>query len=191
VLRTACEHLVAWRDDPDLGDLSVAVNISGRHLLSLTVVDDVRRALEETGADPERLSVEITDTVLLTEMPLVVEHLGRIRALGVHVAIDDFGTGYTSVAHLRSLPADVIKIDRSLVVAAGVAPDIHVLKLLVGTAHALGMRLVAEGVETEEQLARVHALGCDLAQGFLLSRPTPAAGLRSAIASLRDVAAAS
>jgi predicted signal transduction protein with EAL and GGDEF domain len=185
VLRRACEHLVAWRGDDVLGDLSVAVNISGRHLLSLTVVDDVRRALESTGADPARLTVEITETVLLTEMPLVVEHLRQIRALGVRVAIDDFGTGFTSLAHLRALPVDVLKIDRSLVVAAGDAPDVHVLSLLVGTAHALGMRLVAEGVETEEQLANMRMLGCDHVQGFVFSRPTPAAELRGAVSTLR------
>jgi diguanylate cyclase (GGDEF)-like protein len=182
VLRRACQQLAAWRDDDVLGDLTVAVNLSGRHLLSLTVVDDVRDALETNGVPPERLTVEITETVLLTDVPVIVEHLKQLRALGVRVAIDDFGTGYTSLTHLRSLPVDVLKIDRSLVVSGGVAPDVHVLGLLAGTAHALGLRLVAEGVETDEQFRRMQDLGCDDLQGYLISRPVPADALRAFMA---------
>ena len=162
-----------------LGNLTVAVNLSGRHLLSLTVLDDVRDALDRHGVSPDQLVLEITETVLLHDVPLIVQHINRLRALGVRVAIDDFGTGYTSLSQLRALPVDVLKIDRSLVVAGASPTDAHVLGLLVGTAHALGLRLVAEGVETPEQLQRMHDLGCDDIQGYLISRPVPADALRA------------
>ena len=181
VLRNACEHLVLWGDDPDLRDLSVGVNLSGRHLLSLTVLDDVRAAFELTGADPNRMVIEITETVLMADLPLVVDHLEQLRSMGIKIAIDDFGTGYTSLTHLRRLPVDVIKVDRSMVVSAERPADALVLKLLVDTVHSLGLRLIAEGVETLEQLERVETLGCDQIQGYLFSRPVPALGLREAM----------
>jgi EAL domain-containing protein (putative c-di-GMP-specific phosphodiesterase class I) len=118
---------------------------------------------------------------MLTDIRLVTEHLNELRELGVHVAIDDFGTGYTSLVHLRSLPADILKIDRSMVSSGDKGVDAHVLALLVETAHALGLRLVAEGVETPEQLERVRLLGCQSIQGFLFSRPLPVVELRSYI----------
>ena len=157
----------------------MAVNLSGRHLLSLTVVKDVREALNRHGVRPERLSVEVTETTMLTDIALVSEHLNQLRALGVHVAIDDFGTGYTSLIHLRSLPADILKIDRSMVSSGHQGVDGHVLALLVETAHVLGLRLVAEGVETHEQLDRVRSLGCESIQGFLFSRPLPLPELKA------------
>jgi diguanylate cyclase (GGDEF)-like protein/PAS domain S-box-containing protein len=188
VLGEACRQLAAWADDPTLGALTVSVNLSGRHLLNLTVVDDVRRTLAETGADPASLVLEITETVILTDLPVVVEHLRRIRALGVRIAIDDFGTGYTSLTHLRSLPVDVVKIDRSMIVAE-LPSDTHVLKLLVDTVHALGLGLVAEGVETDAQLERLESLGCERVQGFLFSRAVPAGALRDAVRAARRATA--
>jgi diguanylate cyclase (GGDEF)-like protein len=180
VLHEACRHLASWTDDPALGALTVSVNLSGRHLLNLTVIDDVRAALHATGADPTRLVLEITETVLLADLPMVIEHLRELRTLGVQIAIDDFGTGYTSLTHLRSLPVDVVKIDRSMVIAEQPI-DAHVLKLLVDTVHALGLGLVAEGVETDAQLDRLNALGCDQIQGFLFCRPVPGGELREAV----------
>jgi diguanylate cyclase (GGDEF)-like protein len=188
VLGEACRQLASWADDPTLGALTVSVNLSGRHLLNLTVVDDVRRTLAETGADPASLVLEITETVILTDLPVVVEHLRRIRALGVRIAIDDFGTGYTSLTHLRSLPVDVVKIDRSMIVAE-LPSDTHVLKLLVDTVHALGLGLVAEGVETDAQLERLESLGCERVQGFLFSRAVPAGDLRDAVRAARRATA--
>jgi diguanylate cyclase (GGDEF)-like protein len=185
VLHEACRRLVRWGRDASTDDLEVAVNLSGRHLLSLTVVDDVRDALEATGADPARLVIEITETVVVDNLVLAGEHLDRLRALGVRIAIDDFGTGYTSLAHLRRLPADVIKLDRSLVVAAADEPaDARVLELVVGTAHALGMTVVAEGIETDHQLELARRVGCDQLQGYLLARPGPEPALRAFVAAL-------
>ncbi len=175
-LQRACEQLASWgAHEPGGHDaFHVSVNLSGRHLTSLTVVDDVQRALRERGVDPSRLVVEITETALVDDFALAADHLGRLRALGVRIAIDDFGTGYTSLAHLRHLPADIIKIDRSLIVAADGNPAAtQILELVVGTAHALGTVVVAEGIETAEQLALVRALGCDHVQGYLTGRPVP------------------
>jgi diguanylate cyclase (GGDEF)-like protein len=175
VLRRACEQLARWSDDPRLRTLHVAVNLSPRHLSNLTVVDDVRRALEATGVEASRLVVEITETALVDDPVLAAEHLSEIRSLGVRTALDDFGTGYTSLAHLRRLPVDIIKVDRSLVVAgAEDTADARVLGLVVGTAHALGMQVVAEGIETAAQCDLVASLGCDELQGYLVSRPVPA-----------------
>jgi diguanylate cyclase (GGDEF)-like protein len=174
VLRRACEQLVEWQAAPGLAGMHVAVNLSRRHLASLTVVDDVRNALEATGADPAQLVVEITETVVIDDFAQAVEHLHALRQLGVRIAIDDYGTGYTSLTHLRRLPVDIIKIDRSLVVAASEPADAVVLELMIGTAHALGIEVVAEGVETAAQSELVTRLGCDVLQGFLFSRPVPA-----------------
>jgi diguanylate cyclase (GGDEF)-like protein len=182
VLREACRILAEWTDDPFLGNLRLAVNLSGRHVLSLTVVDDVRRALDAAGVDPGRLSVEVTETVVLSDLALATEHLSRLRALGVAIVIDDFGTGYTSLAHLRQLPVDVIKVDRSLVVdAAERASDARVVELVVGAAKANGMAVVAEGIETMGQLDAMRAAGCDHFQGFLIARPGPVDALVSPV----------
>jgi diguanylate cyclase (GGDEF)-like protein len=174
VLDRACAQLAAWQDDPALGSINVAVNLSGRHLLQLSCFDDVCGALRRHGVAPERLTIEITETVLLADLAPIAEHLHALRAIGVRVAIDDFGTGYTSLTHLGSLPADVLKIDRSLVVGASTTTaQAHVVGLLVGTAHALGMSVTAEGVETPEQHDTVLTLGCDHVQGFGLATPVP------------------
>jgi diguanylate cyclase (GGDEF)-like protein len=178
VLREACSVLALWGADPRREHLRLAVNLSGRHVLSLTVVDDVRSALEAAGVDPSRLSIEVTETVVLSDLALATDHLSRLRQLGVSISIDDFGTGYTSLAHLRQLPVDVLKIDRSLVVdAAEREADARIVELVVGAAHASGMRVVAEGIETAAQLEVLRASGCDCFQGYLIARPGPEAAL--------------
>jgi diguanylate cyclase (GGDEF)-like protein len=174
VLRAACDQLRRWTSDPARVHAHVAVNLSRRHLLSLTVVDDVRAALESAGVEPAKLVIEITETALVDNFALAADHLDRLRELGVRIAIDDFGTGYTSLAHLRRLPADIIKLDRSLVLAAQEPADARVLALIAGAAHALGMQVVAEGIETAEQLELMRSLGVEMVQGFLISRPLPA-----------------
>jgi diguanylate cyclase (GGDEF)-like protein len=179
VIDRACQHLAEWAEDPILSGLAMAINLSGRHLLDMTVVDDVRAALRRHRVAPERLTVELTETTVLTDLPRVTENLARLRRMGVRVAIDDFGTGHTSLGHLRNLPVDVLKIDRSMIVNAERKADAHVLALLIGTARALGLELVAEGVETPDQLELVRGLGCGLVQGFFYSRPLPAAQLRT------------
>ena len=157
MLDRACRYLNEWSDDEALAGLAVAVNLSGRHLLNVTVVDDVRAALQRYGIEASRrLTVEITETTVLTDVAVVTEHLEALRAMGV---------GLPSTISARDTPrwptfgpslVDVLKIDRSMIVHADRAPDTHVLALLIDTAHALGLRLVAEGVETPEQLERCN-----------------------------------
>jgi EAL domain-containing protein (putative c-di-GMP-specific phosphodiesterase class I) len=151
----------------------VAVNVSGRHVLSGSLVGDVAHALERSGLDPGRLTIEITETVLLLDLPIVIDQLEELRRMGVSVAIDDFGTGYTSLNHLRYLPADVIKIDRSFVAQLDRVREAPLVRLINDIGHTLGLVVVAEGVETAEQQQQLIDMGCDRLQGYYLSRPIP------------------
>ncbi|MEJ5868573.1 bifunctional diguanylate cyclase/phosphodiesterase [Pseudokineococcus sp. 5B2Z-1] len=170
VLEEATRQMAAWTaaDPGAFAGRHVAVNLSGRHLARRVVVEHVAGALERSGLDPSQLVVEITETVLV-DASTAGEHLAALRALGVRASIDDFGTGYTSVAQLRQLPADALKVDRSFV--SGTAADTGLLALVVQAGQAAGLRVVAEGVEHVGQLAQLRALGCDEAQGYLLARP--------------------
>jgi diguanylate cyclase (GGDEF)-like protein len=179
VLRKAACEVVRWTSDLGIEPIEVAVNISGRHMLSGTVIDDVNAALAVSGLDPRQLTLEITETVLLTDMPMVATQLEDLRAMGVRVAIDDFGTGYTSLSHLRHLPADVIKIDGSFVAHLDQPREATLVRLVNDLGHTLGLEVVAEGVETVEQRATLTELGCDMLQGYYFSRPLPAAAVRS------------
>ncbi len=153
----------------------VAVNISGRDLESETLVDDVRRTLVENMLDPWHVELELTEGVAVRQPETAVERLQALRALGIRVGIDDFGTGYSMFSRLRDLPIDRLKIDRSFVL--DVAHDDDTAAIVASTVamgHALGLTLVAEGVETEAALCRLADLGCDSAQGFYISPPLPA-----------------
>ncbi|MGQ7296602.1 putative bifunctional diguanylate cyclase/phosphodiesterase [Quadrisphaera sp. KR29] len=172
VLGTATRQLASWVADGSAeASTTVAVNISGRHLVDPSLVDDVEAALAASGLPASSLVLELTETVLVSR-PLAGSQLDRLRALGVGVSIDDFGTGYTSISQLQDLKADTLKIDKSLVWAesAGAA---ELVRLVVHAAHAFGMVVVAEGVEDEAQLARLREAGCDEVQGYLLGRPGP------------------
>ncbi|WP_449386138.1 putative bifunctional diguanylate cyclase/phosphodiesterase [Cellulomonas soli] len=173
-LRAALTQAAAWRRDRPAGapELTVAVNISGRHLVTRTIVDEVETALATTGVPARLLTVEITETVLI-DHPSARTQMAALRAIGVGISIDDFGTGYTSIGQLQHLPATTLKIDRSLV-ASGDAGAPELVALVTQAAHVFGMRVVAEGVETVEQLAVVRDAGCDSVQGYLLARPAPA-----------------
>jgi EAL domain-containing protein (putative c-di-GMP-specific phosphodiesterase class I) len=175
VMDHAARQLTDWSADSGLAGVPVAVNVSGRHLLSGTLADHVVELLDRTGVDPRRLMVEITETVLVNDLEAAAAQLRAVRELGVAVALDDFGTGYTSIRHLRELPIDDIKIDRSFVSRLGPGPDHHrdrtLLAMLTDLGHHLGLSLTAEGVETDGQYEVLRQLGCDRAQGYLLSRP--------------------
>ena len=176
VLREALRQQAAWaRSAPGGRAPGVGVNIAPRHLAQPSFLDDVLAALAEHGTDPGSVVLEITETQVLND-PAALEALRRLREAGLRVAIDDFGTGYTSVGQLRHLPCDVLKIDRSLVVATdpGTAA---LLDLVVTAGHAFGMTVLAEGVETPAHEAAVRAAGADYAQGWLWSRAVPAAEL--------------
>ncbi len=173
VVREALAQCRAWKEQGL--ELSVAVNLSMRNLLDLGFPDEVSSLLEASAVDPALLELEITESTMLADPARVAIVLGRLSALGVRLAIDDFGTGYSSLSHLRRLPIDVIKIDRSFVTTMTThEDDATIVRSTIELAKNLGLEVVAEGVETKETWERLRALGCSQAQGLFLSRPLPA-----------------
>ena len=177
VLGEATRQLVAWSTVPELARVPVSVNISGRHLLSRKLPDHIRAALDESGIDPHLLSIDVTETALLNDLVVAAAELDAVRALGVRVAIDDFGTGYTSLAHLQQLPIDMIKIDRSFISQVSEQRGKALVSTLTDLAHAIDIGIVAEGVETDDELRALQSMGADHIQGFLLTRPLEPAAL--------------
>jgi diguanylate cyclase (GGDEF)-like protein len=177
-LRTATAQLIEWSADPEYASLQVAVNLSGRHLAEPGVIDDVQAALDESGLAPDRLVIEITESIAI-DSPTTVAHLAALADLGVLIALDDFGTGYTSIGQLLHLPVHILKIDRSFV--SGTNEDgspvldrsTRIIDLIIEVAHSLDLLVVAEGIEDEVQLAKLKAAQCESAQGYLFSRPLP------------------
>ena len=174
MLHQGCRVLGEWADDPAAEGRTLSINVSALQLSQGDVVGSVRRALGLAGADPRRLSLEITETALMHDVDAAGDVLRRLRALGVHLWVDDFGTGYSSLIHLRRLPLDGLKIDRSFV--AGLVTqeeDRMIVGGIINLAHSLGLVALAEGVETEQQAEHLRRLGCDLAQGYLWSPAMP------------------
>ncbi len=170
VLGEACAEAAAW---PDFG---VSVNVSTRQLLDRGLVADVAAVLARTGLAPDRLSLEITETLIMERLEASTELLRELKALGVRLCLDDFGTGCSSLSYLERLPLDVLKLDRSFVSGLGpTAQEPAIVAAVIEMGRALGMTVVAEGVETEEQRDRLEDLGCGFAQGFYFARPMAAA----------------
>lgn len=173
VLETACLQLAQWATQPEMADLIVAVNISGRQLQQDDFVDQVVAVLKLTGAKPERLKLELTESVLISNLENIITKMSALKVLGVGFALDDFGTGYSSLAYLSRLPLDQLKIDRSFVMSIESSDNaVIICAAVISLAHSLKLHVVAEGVETEAQryfLNNVH--GCDFLQGYLISRP--------------------
>jgi EAL domain-containing protein (putative c-di-GMP-specific phosphodiesterase class I) len=159
----------------------VAVNLAARQFQPGDLVEVVQRRLAETGLDPACLHLELTETAILDLRPDVMAQLGGLRDLGVQIGLDDFGTGYASLTHLRRLPVTFIKIDQTFVQGLETdREDDRIVAALVDLAANLGLRSIGEGVETDGQLQRLRALGCDQAQGYLFDRPQPPDRIRSA-----------
>ncbi len=178
VLDRACAEANGWP-----ADIRIAVNLSPAHFRKQNPALAVAKALMKSGLAPNRLEVEITESVLLTDSAANLAILHQIRDLGVRIAMDDFGTGYSSLSYLRSFPFDKIKIDRSFVRELGDSPQCAaIVRAVTSLGASLGITTTAEGVETPEQLERLRAEGCHELQGFLFSRPVPAAQARTLIA---------
>ncbi len=176
VLVEACTQAQAWRAAGN--DLSVAVNVSAHQLATDNIVDHVGDALATSGLPAAALTLEITETALMGDLDAVATRLNQLKHLGVQIALDDFGTGYSSLSHLQRFPVDILKIDRSFIADIGRFGDSDaIIHSLVQLGHDLGVRTLAEGVETREQLDHVRVLGVDDVQGFLLSRPLHAGSL--------------
>jgi diguanylate cyclase (GGDEF)-like protein len=178
VLKQACGIAATWPEH-----LTVSVNLSPSQFASGEVGAIVARALKESGLKPQRLELEITESLLITQTAATMSELAGLKALGVSVAMDDFGTGYSSLSYLWQFPFDKIKIDRVFInaFAAGDAAAEKIIRTIVGLSRSLNMRVTVEGVETAEQAAFVRAIGCDEVQGFFFGRPAPTADLAAII----------
>ena len=169
-----------------LGGAKIAVNLSPIQLEDDGIVGIVASALAESGLDPARLEVEITESALLKNSAVTIAILVRLHGLGLSIALDDFGTGYSSLSYLRSFPFDKIKIDRSFVRELDANADAQaIVRAIVSLGASLGIATTAEGVETREQLERLRAEGCTEAQGFLFSRPKPKSEIPAMLKQLR------
>ena len=173
VLESAVTQLASWRNAGL--DISVAVNLSASDLLDESLPERVAGLLAEHEVPADALELEITESVIMIDPKRAREVLLALRALGLRIAVDDYGTGYCALAYLRDLPIDELKIDRSFI--ARITTDRRsgaIVRSTIELAHALGLKVVAEGIEDQEALAAVAAFGCDFAQGFHFSRPVPA-----------------
>jgi EAL domain-containing protein (putative c-di-GMP-specific phosphodiesterase class I) len=167
-------------------DFSIAVNVSARQFSKPSFVGSIASALAGHDIDPGRLEIEITESVVMSETVAVIATLERLKALGVRLSLDDFGTGYSSLAYIKNFPIHTLKIDRSFITdIAKNFTDQAIAKTIVTLAHSLGMRTIAEGVETAGQLERLRAFGADCFQGYLTSRPLPAAQFEAFLSSRR------
>jgi EAL domain-containing protein (putative c-di-GMP-specific phosphodiesterase class I) len=176
VLDLALSQHVAWRNDGL--DVPIAVNLSASNLLDAEFPSRVAAHLEQRQVRPDALQLEITEETLMVDPVRTLEVLDRLRGLGLTISIDDYGTGYSSLAYLRDLPVHELKLDKSFITPMVDDPrSAAIVHSTVELAHSLGLVLVAEGVETREVLAQLEELGCDIAQGYFICRPIPAADL--------------
>lgn len=180
VLRRACVDAQGW------GDLSVAVNLSPAAFKHQDLLGLISSILGDTGFDPRRLELEITETSLLHDTERALKILNELKAMGIRIAMDDFGTGYSSLSYLQRFPFDKIKIDRSFVSELTTNEDsIAIVRAVINLGQSLGMATTAEGVETNDQAVFLTGQGCDEVQGFYYARPMPAAEMASIAAATR------
>jgi len=175
VMRTACAQNKAWQD-AGLTPLTLSVNFSARQFQQQTFIADVAHILKETNLDPRWLELELTESSIMKDPEVAIEKLHELKLMGIKVAVDDFGTGYSSLNYLKRFPIDTLKIDKSFV--SDVCRDPHdtaIVRAIINLGHALDLTVIAEGVETKEQLQYLSALECDVVQGFLFSKALPAA----------------
>jgi diguanylate cyclase (GGDEF)-like protein/PAS domain S-box-containing protein len=178
VLEEACSQLHRWRTPGDSSPpATMEVNLSARQIDHPEIVSTVESILQATGLPPEHLTLEITESALMRDANSALQVLRALKSVGVSLAIDDFGTGYSSLSYLQRFPLDVLKVDKSFVDELGEDQGTEIVAAVINLAHALGLHVVAEGVETERQLGALQQLGCDFAQGYLFSRPVPASEL--------------
>ena len=186
VLDVACRQTKAWRDQ-GFSDLSVAVNLSPVQLQDERLLERVDGALERSGLDPAALELEITESCLLEDLPGSLEILSAFRKRGIKISLDDFGTGHSSLSLLCQLPIDTLKIDKSFL---DQIPANHkeraILDAIVNMGHSLDMEVVAEGVESADQLQALREAGCDQLQGYFFSRPVPAQDFKALLLSSRE-----
>ena len=173
ILRKACNDMVRWQKEGVAID-RIAVNVSARQFKQASFIDLVRSVIEETGIDPNKLELELTESLLIDDLDLTLEVLSDLRTMGVRMAIDDFGTGYSSLNYLKQFPVDILKIDQSFIRnLPGNTDDAQITRTIISMAHNLGLGVIAEGVETLEQLEFLQQTKCEEVQGYFFSKPLP------------------
>jgi len=183
VMAEGCRQLATWAADPRTAHLCLAVNVSAAQFEQADFVDRVLACLARTGADPRRLKLELTESVLARDLDEIVAKMQALQARGIAFSLDDFGTGYSSLSYLRRLPLAQLKIDRSFVGQMLASPsDAAIVRTVVELGRHLGLQVIAEGVETDEQRCALQALGCDSYQGFLFARPMDSAAFQAFMA---------
>lgn len=183
ILQQACRQLALWDSHPEMASLNLSVNVSARCLYQADFVERLLALLEQTGADPGRLKLELTETLLLDDLPGAVTRMAALKVFGIRFSIDDFGTGYSSLAYLQRLPLDQLKIDRSFV--QDLPEDgnsLAIIRSIFALASSLRLDVIAEGVETDEQHRTLLDLGCHSFQGYLFGQPMPVADLEDLVA---------
>ncbi len=171
--REACQHLRSWQSEfPSSPPLAMSVNISARDFAQPDLASEIRKCLEETGVDPGCLQLEIIETIAMGDAEKSGHVLSQLKSLGVRLSIDDFGTGYSSLSRLRRIPVDTLKIDRAFILHMDSDPESReIVRVIITLAHNLGLKVVAEGAETEEHVNLLKQLNCEMAQGYFFSRP--------------------
>ena len=174
VLETACIQLAQWASQPEMAQLAIAVNVSAQQFRHPDFVDQVLVLLEKSGANPQRLKLELTESMLIENVEEIIEKMLSLQSMGVSFSLDDFGTGYSSLSYLKRLPLEQLKIDQSFVRDVLIDPnDAAIAKTIVALAQSLGLQVIAEGVETEAQRDFLSSVGCHAYQGYYFSRPLP------------------
>ena len=177
VLNETCLQIREWID-AGYSDVLIGINMSGIHLSQPGVIVEMQSCLQRYSLPPASIYIELTETAIIKGKELVIENLNLLRALGIQIALDDFGTGYSSLSYLRNLPIDVLKIDGSFIQDLGDGNNSVILSAIITMAHALGLKVIAEGVELETDLLFLNQQGSDMVQGYLFSQPlTPAAAI--------------
>ncbi|HSM98235.1 MAG TPA: EAL domain-containing protein, partial [Gallionella sp.] len=174
VLESVCKQIKLWESDPLARDLLIAVNVSARQFRQADFVTLVGGLIRQTGINPSRLKLELTESMVLDDVGDTVVKMNALKKIGVQFSMDDFGTGYSSLSYLTQLPLDQLKVDQSFVRNIGIKPnDSVVIKTIIGMAANLNMESIAEGVETQAQRDFLEQAGCKLYQGYLFGKPVP------------------
>jgi len=193
LLREACQHLQSWQSEfPSSPPLTMSVNMTSMEFAQPDLASEIRKSLEQTGVDPGCLQLEIIETIAMGDAEKSGHVLAQLKALGVRLSIDEFGTGYSSLSRLRRIPVDTLKIDRAFILNMDSDPENReMVRAIIMLAHNLGLKVVAEGTETEEQINLLKQLNCEMAQGYFFSRPADDQAMLRLLASSRSAGAAS
>ncbi|MDP2265829.1 MAG: EAL domain-containing protein, partial [Thiobacillus sp.] len=174
LLEVACRQTVQWHA-AGLNQIEIAVNVSSKEFWHEGLIPGIQTALKQSGLPPQALQIELTEGIFMENMDAAVKRVHELKALGISVSVDDFGTGYSSLAHLKRFPLDVLKIDRYFVKDVQHDPvNVALIRSILSLSQDLKLENVAEGVETQEQLECLRKLGCQVVQGYFISRPVPA-----------------